>query len=78
MSPGCLPSDHFRYRDVGAYGAPMEKTLLVEGLTEADARQRALAMASRDYDEVHFHSINREHGSGWAVHISVFPEVLLP
>ncbi|MBV9487275.1 MAG: hypothetical protein JO246_14605 [Frankiaceae bacterium] len=56
----------------------MEKTLLVEGLTEADARQRALAMASRDYDEVHFHSINREHGSGWAVHISVFPEVLLP
>ena len=51
---------------------------MVEGRTEAEARDRALTIASRDYDDVQFRSINRERGGVWSVHVSVSPEVLLP
>lgn len=52
----------------------MQKTLIAEGLTEAEARDRALALASRDYDQVEFVGITRHSGRLWAVEVRVWPE----
>lgn len=56
----------------------MQRTLIAEGLTEAEARDLALALACRVYDHVEFVGITRDTGRRWAVEVRVWPEVVLP
>lgn len=55
----------------------MLKTLITEGLTEAEARDRALVQATHDYDQVEFVGITRASGRMWAVEVRFRPEVVM-